>query len=428
MCQHAVNAQNINKLVIDEPVDVAKKFIEQNEYHNATVILNVVINSPVSKGKPFYYEAKMLLAIIRISKKDIEGAKSLYQDILAEKPDHIAARIQLAGIFRLEGKHQQAAFHLELTDVGSLPVQVRGRISEYLNWTRKREGWSFRANFSFMPDTNINSATENDTVSLYGFEFDLSEDAQQTSGVGLRLGGGSTYIKALDDNDYLDFNFDGNYTFYPKNSNFDQGLIMFRGGPRHRFDANNEVNVYFQSYLQRFGGNTYTDSFGAEVSYRKRFDLKHVAQTRFMVQKINNHFDENRNGKRYSTELMFRRYFNKLGFLNFSAGYLKDDLKSKALSSNGFNGGLGGYYIFPKGISINLNAQYVLLNYSDIWGVFGIKRKDKRKILSLELTKRDFDIYGFAPVLGISVTENSSNIDLFQYTRLRSMLSFTRYF
>ncbi|MBL4576303.1 MAG: DUF560 domain-containing protein [Opitutaceae bacterium] len=68
------------------------------------------------------------------------------------------------------------------------------------------------------------------------------------------------------------------------------------------------------------------------------------------------------------------------------------------------------------------------VNYGEIWGAFGKTRKDQRAVISLELTKRDFQLLEFGPVLNLAVTKNNSSIDLFEYTRIRTQISLTRIF
>ncbi len=420
--------QETQALVIDNPIAVARQFAEQNQFEQATVILEALIASPDASQQFFYIEANFLLASIMIRQQNFEQAKLLYQNILAVDPGHTAARIELAGIFRREENHELAVFHLELADVSNLPDQLQSRISDYMTWTRRREGWSFRTNFAVMPDTNINSATESDSVRIYGWEFNLSEDAQQTSGIGLRLGGGTSYTKAVGARNFIDFRLDGNYIFYPKNSNFDQGLAIAKAGPRHQFNKNNEVSIYAQTYYQMFGGKSYSNGYGVESSYTTRLNSKQIAQFKLSSYKIDNDFDENRNGHSYTADASFRQYFTERGYLNFFAAIGLNDLSSKALSSLTYNLGAGVYYQFEEGISLYVYPAFSKMDYKELWGAFGVKRKDKRYSLSVNITKRDLQLFGFAPVIGLTVVKNNSNIDLFNHTRFRSELSFTRYF
>ncbi len=48
---------------------------------------------------------------------------------------------------------------------------------------------------------------------------------------------------------------------------------------------------------------------------------------------------------------------------------------------------------------------------------FGKQRQDLVASLSLEWTKRDWRLYGFAPTTGYQYTEAFSNLEIFSYSR-----------
>ena len=319
------HGQETRALVINDPINVAKNYAVVGDYRQASVILEALTSVPGAEKQFYFIEAAMLLAAILIKQEKFDNAKELYQKILVNNPGNTIVRIELAGLYRREGNHTSALFQLELADLSSLPKSVNGRVIEYMQWSRRREGWKFRINFSLMPDTNINSATENETVNIFGRDFDLSDDAQKTSGVGLMSGGGAAYTHSLGPDTFLDAKLDAHYIFYPNNSGFNQGFAMFRLGPRHQITKNNEVSLYFSSSKQTFGGELYSDSYGAESHFQSRLNIKQELQLRVTAQKYKNHFDENRSGARYSGELTFRQYFKERGFLNFYSGMNIDD-------------------------------------------------------------------------------------------------------
>ena len=66
-----------------------------------------------------------------------------------------------------------------------MPPVVRARTLAFLDAIRRRKTWSVSAAVALAPDSNINAAASSRQVNLFGFPAQLSEDARQTSGVGL---------------------------------------------------------------------------------------------------------------------------------------------------------------------------------------------------------------------------------------------------
>ena len=422
------NQINQNEIIIDDPIGLAKSLISDQKYEQAIVLLETLLGFEGASKQFYFIETSMLLADVWVKTQNFDKSIRIYQNILTIDPGHSAARIELAAIFRLLGRHELALFHLELTDISQLPNQLQKSVMGYIGWYKGREGWSQNIKFAIAPDSNINSATENDAVYLYGMQFDLSDDAQKTSGTGLQLGGGTTYTKSVGKKNFIDLSLSGEFIFYPSNTAFNQGTGILRIGPRHEIDQNKNINLYLQSFIQRFGNRTYSKGIGLETSFRTKIGLQKALQVSFSGLKINNHFDESRNGKRYNIDTSFRYYFKGRGYSNFQLGLINASLESAALSSLDYYIGTGVYYQFSQGISASINSQYLRANYKKNWGAFGKKRLDDRVYLSVDFTKRDIQIFGFAPVLNFTAIKNFSNISLFEYTRFRSNFSFTKYF
>jgi hypothetical protein len=77
-----------------------------------------------------------------------------------------------------------------------------------------------------------------------------------------------------------------------------------------------------------------------------------------------------------------------------------------------YSAGLGIYKELTSGVTVNLGGEIRILDYDDIAGE---GRKDDRWSATVGLTKRDIDIFGYAPVLEYTYTFNNSNVALYEY-------------
>jgi hypothetical protein len=83
---------------------------------------------------------------------------------------------------------------------------------------------------------------------------------------------------------------------------------------------------------------------------------------------------------------------------------------------------------FPAGITGYASSEGAP-SFSDAeFAAFGRTRRDLLLKGTIAIIKRDWNFAGFAPVLRYSYSRNSSNIDFYEYTRMRAELTFTRTF
>ncbi|HEX9806736.1 MAG TPA: tetratricopeptide repeat protein, partial [Alteraurantiacibacter sp.] len=116
-------------------------------------------------------------------------AAVLFREILDEKPDAAAVRLELARMQAMLGNVAEARRELRAAQASGLPPEVEQMVRFYANalTAQKRTGGSFEV--AIAPSTNINSATSSDTLGTIIGDFILDEDAQAKSGVGLSLQG-----------------------------------------------------------------------------------------------------------------------------------------------------------------------------------------------------------------------------------------------
>ena len=145
-------------------------------------------------------------------------------------------RLDLAlAYFRAEEDSSAAHHFRQALGDQDLPPVVRARALAFLDAIRRRKTWSVSASAALAPDSNINAATSSRQVNLFGFPAQLSEDARQTSGVGLNANISAGYEARISPD--LRFRTSaGLYTRTYGKSQFNDRTLTLRAGPRFLFE------------------------------------------------------------------------------------------------------------------------------------------------------------------------------------------------
>ena len=115
----------------------------------------------------------------------MECGNRVVQENPRGSPELHRVRLELARILYMAREDAAARYHFELVRAADIPEQVANNIERFLYAIRRRRAWSVNFAFGLSPDTNINGGSRNDTITVAGLPFQLSSDAQQTSGVGV---------------------------------------------------------------------------------------------------------------------------------------------------------------------------------------------------------------------------------------------------
>ena len=134
------------------------------------------------------------------------------------------------------GEDGNAAHHFRLAlGTKDLPQVVRARALAFLDLIRRRKSWSITGSLAVLPDSNINAATSARQVELFGLPASLSEDARQTSGVGVSANVSGGYEARISPD--LRFRVGGGLrTRTYREDQFNERTVNLRAGPSFLFD------------------------------------------------------------------------------------------------------------------------------------------------------------------------------------------------
>ena len=190
-----------------------------------------------SRGEGNVDDLDFLLRHDRHAKRgDWESAIARFRAMLARDPELPRVRLDLALAYFQARQDGSAAYHFrQALGDDSLPPVARARALAFLDAIRRRRSWSLNGGIALVPNDNINAATSARLVQLFGFPAQLSEDARQTSGVGVSAFVSGGYEARLSPDIRFRIN-TGLYTRTYEENQFNDRTLTLRAGPRFIFE------------------------------------------------------------------------------------------------------------------------------------------------------------------------------------------------
>jgi outer membrane protein len=419
----ATPATAVSRTLLLSPADAAKLAISIGDYPEADEILSrVLVKDPSST------EALFLMGEVNSRQHKYAEAIPYYRKILVDHPNVVRVRLDLARALFETGEDDAAEynFHLALA-AGDLPDTVIDNVERYLAIIRSRQHFVYDLNFGIAPDSNLNKATANDHVTLFGLPFALSPDARQKSGIGVTGTVSGEYRADL----ATDVRWRTGALLYglkyPSNSEFDDSQARGHMGPQWFFQRG-DVSVLGVATKRWFGDKDYSTGVGGRLE----------GQYWLTKQVLYSGYFEGLNSS-YQTQPFLDGYYLDQGnfvdyyitpssFVRGTVGVGYQSAESDVFSNWYYRFGLAYQQEFVYGITANLAPEVQWTNYQETNPLFGVRRVDRQIFVKLSLYKRDFTIFGFAPVVSYSYTTNQSNQSLFKFDRNQFQLGFTRQF
>ena len=222
----AQEAPRRSELSAEILIETARAALAKGELEDAEFLLG-----GIKPGEGNIDDLDFLYGSIAMAREDWQTAIARFRAMLIRDPTLPRVRLDLAlAYFRAE-EDSRAAYHFrQALGDEDLPPVVRARTLAYLDAIRRRKTWSVSTAVALAPDNNINAATSSRQVNLFGFPAQLSEDARQTSGVGLNANISGGYEARISPD--LRFRTGASlYTRTYEQSKFNDRTLTLRAGP-----------------------------------------------------------------------------------------------------------------------------------------------------------------------------------------------------
>jgi len=376
-------------------------------------------------------DVDFLLGTIAVGKSDYDTAITHFKALLDRDPSLNRVRLDLARVYFMKGDDEAAEYHFRAAAAAGVPAAVQASIDVFLDAIRRRKRWEFNISAAVAPDSNINAATTAQSVDVFGLPFEISEDARQTSGVGLSVNLGGSYQWNLAASTKLKVGAQYYATEYTRQDFSDRQISGF-AGPRFLLGGESEVSVLATASRRWFGGVPLTYGLGGRLEGRTILSPRYLLDGTIAGQHL--HYNDEHYGSYtgpvFSTTLGLTYAVNASSFLRGGGGVVRE-LPAVAAFRNTQYMLNAGYYRenLPHRFAVYGGVQATRTSYDAALAAFGTTvRRDTEVSYRLSLSNKYIDIFGFTPVISYVHTDRYSNIKLYSYHRNHGEIGVTRNF
>ena len=407
----------------EEAFQFARQMMARGEYTAAHQILHQLKNKSVDQ-----IQVQFLLGQIAGLQKAWKESIFIYRDILASRPDIVRVRLELARAFFEVHDDNNAKYHFSrVLAEKELPKTVQVNIKRFLSTIHSRKNWALNFSLAAKPDNNVNTATGQQTVNLFGLPFKLSDDARKSSGLGLNAILNGAYFLKLDDNIKLEIGGGISHTEYLNGAAFDDTFVNGQIGPMFSFGTTDIRAVAIAGY-RRFGGRGLFSNYGGQLSMNSRISNQLYFGGVLDIQYLDYLTDDSRDGPVISLVVQTNYLVSQIRLVRFLAGITRESTKADTLKNWRYRLGLGYRQQMPFGITLDASSEYSWRPFDEPNAIFGWERKDNSLSAGITLTKRDLTFFGFVPVIGYNYYKNNSSLSFFEFTRHSGQIGLTKIF
>lgn len=422
--QDCANGVCTLRMTAPQLLAAAEKAVLAQHYDQARPMLAALSNAP-----ELTMERHFLLGYIAAQTNELKRAESEFRSVLRERPDMTRARLELAQVLLRQGKEAAADHHYRLAEEDAdLPPEVEQTIRQVRGYIRSNRNWTFNVTVGLSPDSNINSATDAQTVTFLGSQVPLNPDARRKSGVGQTVGANGSVRLRLKDGLAVVVDTNGQFTNH-RGSDADDLSALIAAGPELTMNNGARIAIQAVGHTRVYGGKVAQQGPGARVTYQQNLDKGQRVSGLLDVRRVISHFSPAYEGTSYGAYLTYERVIRRSMVASATLYGRRDDLRSGGYSNRelGLNLGIGGE--LPKGINAGLSAGISRALFDDPIVAFDPdSRKDWRFNGRANVGLRSVRVLGFSPSMTYTFTKTSTNIPLYRNERHRLEFSLARYF
>ena len=405
-------------------IETARAALAAGEPDDAALLLE-----GIEPGQGDIDEIDFLWGSIAMMRGEWQEAISRFRAMLARDPSLLRVRLDLALAYFQAGEDGSAAYHFrQALAAEELPPAVRSNALTFLERIRRRKSWSVTGSVSIAPDTNINAATSARQIDLFGLPATLSEDARQTSGVGLSASVGGGYEARLSpDTRFRTSAHLHTRTYGSGKSDFNEQTLSLRAGPRFFFEGF-DLRPELVARGRQLGGETYSRAGGLELSgnwlIAPTWRLSGLAGAEW-----NSYETFLGEGALYTAQVGLSHALGQATLLQADAGWRREVLDSDAYSWREFIAGFSVAQELPRGFVVTAGPSVRWREYGAPLPVYGPDaRQDETVAGRVTVSNRHIDLFGFMPEITVRHEVRDSNLGLYEYERSVAELGLVRTF
>lgn len=379
---------------------------------------------PDLAGRP---DAVRLRAQLLVELGREREALELLEVHLIAQPNDALARFLIAELHFARGRDQAATLAFQLALAGDLDGE-RVRLAQgRLDALKVRRQWRVWVGASVAPDSNYNGATEASRVNLFGLPFVLNDEARRRGGVSVSAFAGLERRMPLAGLTHLKIATLGSATDAPGTA-FDDLYVSARVGPEWSLNARTSASVQASVSRRWFGGVPLEDDVGAwvEVELDGRSNTSWVASGG--LESVDSHVSNGRDGWVGGVDVIRTRFLGPSALWRARGAVTRLNAYAAEESFTHVHVSAGRLLALPLATYLYVEPYGALRRHDEVSSAFRERRQDFEYGAELRFTRRDWTVLGAYPFVAVSVLRNESTIPLFEFSRERAQLGFTRTF
>jgi hypothetical protein len=366
-------------------------------------------------------EVLFLTGMLATARGQDAQAIEAFRRILDQRPDLVRVRLELARTLFRAGEDGAAKHHFERALGARLPEAVEENVRRYLEQIRRRRLWSLEVGVGILPDSNINTGSNQQYITIGGLPFTLSSEAREQSGVGMlvsvagtrsvemaagwRMRGFASVLRR----DYAD-------------SRFDDMILRAGLGPRRVWGVG-EVGIAPFVAERRFGNDVFNRASGLRVDGGGQLGPRWLAEGAVEWQRVEHPQQPARDGGVLWGFAGLRRLWDPVSSVLLGIDQYLDDAREAVYRQQATGVTVGHFRDWRGGVSTAATVRVAFARFEGLQPLFGEYRNDRLVTWSLVLSKRDWDILGFSPALSVTRHENDASIDLYTFQRWQVLIA-----
>lgn len=401
--------------------DLAEEYQRRGSRENAEAILSLLSQDP---NPDVRNEARFRHAKLLQSKGMKTDAALLLRQILDEQPRAAAVRLQLAQVLQELGDLEGALREVRAAQATGLPPSVARLIRRYSEALRAQRSFGASFEIALAPDSNINHATQSDTLGTVFGDFKIDDASKEKSGTGLQLHG-QVYQRFEIGGLTLLARLNALANIYSKGE-FNDIALDAAVGPELVFDSN-RLDLELGATQRWFGQKLFVRSSRLGVTLTRQLKAQTQLQLNAIASLVDNRFNRLEDGKSYFGRIDVEHALSETTGIGASVSLERRTLKDPGYSTTGWRAGVLGWHDLGR-MTFTAGAEIGRLRADERLSLFPDKRSEHYSRLSFGATLRQLHWHGFAPVARFSIERNRSSIEFYDYRRRRTELGIVRAF
>lgn len=363
------------------------------------------------------------------SRGDYRQAISAYRKLLADNPDFVRVRLDLARALYEDRQYEASRYNFEKARSENPPPEVQHNIDRYLDLMNARGGWTGSVNLSYLNDSNINNASSDKYIYIGDKVFIRNNDAYPKRGEGFYFGGTAQRDINIQDNHGLRFKATVNGKSYWNNHDYDD--ITTRAYLGYLWQDHQQQLAILPFYEKRwYSTEAYTSGAGIRGEYSYLLAADWQTSNALEYQQVN--YDDEaykylRGHNTLASTTLAHAVNSRLSvFVGADLGEQQTQARSE--TNRRIGGRLGFESALPYGVSLAAMVARTHKSYDEKNDIFQVKRKDDETTWIASLWHREIYFFDVMPKINFIYKQLDSNIDFYSYDQRSVFLTFDKRF